>query len=132
MTYKKKRDPFELVYSFRKTILENKPTVDQMYDELRMMNFKIKPVQGDVAYLNLKNDQFIELLWSLGKLDEFYQSNYDNVASKQKDVFYRLFDEMYQRFQSELNQISLHKGKSNESASGFEVEIFKDRSVNKN
>ena len=47
-----------------------------MFEEVRMMKFKIKPIQGDVSAFNLKNERFIESLWSLGKLDEFFHKEF--------------------------------------------------------
>ena len=43
-----------------------------MYEEIRMMKFRIRPLQGNVLSVNLNNEKFIEVLWSMGKLDEFY------------------------------------------------------------
>lgn len=132
MRKKNNTDVLDLVYRFQKRVLENKPAKEAMYQDVRMMQFKIRPLQGDVSLLNLKNEHFIEILWSLGKLDEFFQRHIEQVSAKQRDTFYRLFDEMYQRFQNELNKINLQKEKSNDLSAGFEMEIFKERSMKKN
>ena len=132
MQKKNHTDVLDLVYSFQKKILENKPPQEQMYLDVRMMQFKIRPLQGDVSLLNLKNEHFIEILWSLGKLDEFFQGHIKQVSNKQKNTFYKLFDELYARFQNELNKINLQKEKSNDISAGFEMEIFKDRAMKKN
>jgi hypothetical protein len=125
-------DVLDMIYNFQKGILNNKPTSTQMYDEIRMMKFKVKPLQGDISLLNLDNTKFIEILWSLGKLDEFFQNHIEKVSPKQRDTFYRLFDEMYQKFQMELNKINLQKEKTNEMASNFEIEIYKERQLRHN
>jgi UDP-galactopyranose mutase len=95
MPKKTSNDVVEKVTHFQRQILENKPTFVQMYEEIRMMKFKIRPVVGDISVLNLKNSGFIEILWSLGKLDEFFQHEYGKLSYKKRDLFLRLFDEIH-------------------------------------
>jgi hypothetical protein len=128
MTQKKMIDIVDMFNTFQRDVLENKPTFTQMYNEIRMMNFKIRPLQGDLSVLDFKNTQFIETLWSLGKLDEFFQYHVQHVGERQKTTFYRLFDEMYETYQSDLNAINMKTEEVTRSAgSGFELEIFKER-----
>lgn len=128
-------DVIEIVTNFQRRILDNKPTNDLMYQEVRMMKFKVKPVIGDISFLNLKNNSFIEILWSLGKIDEFFQNHNENLSEDEREIFYRLLDEMYEKYQEELNTVDLKKesfSQSSSSSSGFEMEIFKDRSPKAN
>jgi NCAIR mutase (PurE)-related protein len=128
-------DVIEIVTNFQKRILDNKPTSDLMYQEVRMMKFKVKPVIGDISFLNLKNNSFIEILWSLGKIDEFFQNHNENLSEDEREIFYRLLDEMYEKYQEELNTVDLKKesfSQSSSSSSGFEMEIFKDRNPKAN
>ena len=71
MRKKINKDILSLINNIQK-IISTKPNTDQMFEEVRMMKFKIKPIQGDLMSFNLKNQHFIESLWSLGKLDEFF------------------------------------------------------------
>lgn len=132
MTRKYNNDVVEMVALFQKKILENKPALQQMLEEVRMMKFKIKPLHGDISLLNLKNNSFIEILWSLGKLDEFFQSQYKRVSSGKKDLFLRLFDEIHEKFQDKLNDLNLKPEKVVESSSSFEMEIYKERTKDLN
>ena len=75
MDKKNKMDVVEMMSTFQNTILNNKPNEKDMYDEVRMMRFKVKPVHGDLSVLNINNHHFMEILWSLGKMDEFFQAN---------------------------------------------------------
>ena len=102
-----------------------------MYEEVRMMKFKIKPLQGDISLLNLGNANFIEILWGLGKLDEFFQGHYKKIAMRKRDLFLRLFDEIHENFQDQLNALNLKPEKVSDS-SMFEMEIFKERSASPN
>lgn len=97
-----------------------------MYDEVRMMKFKIRPLQGDISVINLHDNSFIEILWSLGKLDEFYHLNVEKISQTEQETFYKLVDEMYDRFQEQLNTLDLKHERFPQSASSFEMEIYKD------
>ena len=121
-----------MVSHFQKDILEHKPTATQMYQEIRMMQFKIKPLQGDISLLNLTNAHFIEILWSLGKLDEFFQGHYKKVTLRKRDLFLRLFDEIHGKFQDQLNALNLKPERIPDSSEMFEMEIFKERSAKPN
>jgi hypothetical protein len=127
MRKKSNTDVIEMVTRFQKRILDNKPSSDQMYQEIRMMKFKIKPVIGDISYLNLKNNNFIEILWSLGKIDEFFQKQVEDLSTDEKEVFYKLLDEIYERYQDDLNMIDLKTQDIAPPTQGFEMEIFKEK-----
>jgi hypothetical protein len=95
-----------------------------MYDEVRMMHFKVKPVHGDLSVLNINNHHFMEILWSLGKMDEFFQANADSLSQEDKSTFMRVFDGMYKSFQTELNSISI-KSENDTESTALEMEIFR-------
>ena len=117
----------EIVTSFQVNTLNNKPPDDEMYEEVRMMKFKIKPVVGDIALLDLQNHRFIEILWSLGKLDEFFQKYYSRVKKSEQDMFFKLLDNLYQKYQTDLNSLDLKQEIAPKAINGFEMEIFKDK-----
>jgi len=75
-------------------IISGKPSINQMFEEVQMMKFKIKPIKGDLMSFDLKNENFIESLWSLGKLDEFFFKEVPNLNKKEKEVFMKIFDSL--------------------------------------
>lgn len=97
-----------------------------MYEDIRLMKFKIRPLQGDISRINFNNDMLIEMLWSLGKLDEVFQSEYDMLSVQSRDSFYRLFDNLYKEYQSKLNNIHIRQDRLAESSNALEMEIFKE------
>lgn len=101
-------------------------------DEVRMMHFKIRPLQGDVSLLDLREDKLIETLWNLGKLDEFYQKHNNRLSSNQKSIFFNFFDEIYGKFQNQLNKLNLRSTVKTDVPSTIEMEIFKDDSLKRN
>ncbi|MBI2641724.1 hypothetical protein HYW87_03980 [Candidatus Roizmanbacteria bacterium] len=130
MKRKNDKDVLKIFGDFEK-ILHNKPSIEKMYEDVRMMKFKIRPVSGDISLLNMGNTRFIETLWSLGKLDEIFQKEFKKLQPEQQEVFYRLFDDMYQKFQHQLNTINLKPDNPVERAQIFEVEIYKEASLKK-
>lgn len=127
MNTQNETDVFEMLTTFQKTILQKKPSVREMVQEVQMMKYKIKPLYGDISVLDFKNSQFVEALWSLGKLDEFFQNNVDQLETTEQEVFFRLINEMRTDLQNDLNKANLkpHKIKNNQSV--FEIEIYKER-----
>lgn len=119
------------IFSKLKKALGTKPSHEKMYEEIRMMRFKIRPISGDISLLQLKNHQLIETLWGLGKLDELFQKEYDKLGNNQKEIFFRLFDNLYSQYQDQLNKININKEIKPRLSQVFEMEIFKDITARK-
>lgn len=121
-----------LLFNNIQKIISTKPNTNQMFEEVRMMKFKIKPLQGDVSAYNLKNEKFIESLWSLGKLDEFFHKEFPLLSKKEQEIFLRFFDNLYFKYQQQLNQINLQPAKMMTTRTGLlELEIFKEGKLRK-
>lgn len=112
-------------------ILNTKPSEERMYKEVSMMKFKIKPLQGDISTIDFKNKKLIEILWSLGKLDEFFHREYKKLAVNQRLIFFRIFDNFSKKFQEELNQVNLKPEKIIKEPVSLEMEIFKENTLTK-
>ena len=113
-------------------IISSKPNTNQMFEEVQMMKFKIKPIQGDLMSFNLKNQQFIESLWSLGKLDEFFFREVPSLSKKEKEIFMKFFDSLYFKYQQQLNQSNLQQRRLTLKRTGLlELEIYKERKLKK-
>lgn len=130
MTKKNQKDPLALLEVFQKSVLQNKPALVDMITEVHMMQFKIKPLRGDVQHIDFQNNKFIEILWSLGKLDEFFQKQYPTISEPKREQFFLYFDLMQKKLQDDLNKLRL-QSPQDETRSGFEVEIFKTRAQKK-
>ncbi len=130
MRKKQNHDVLAIINDFRR-VIDHKPSLIQMMDDVRMMKFKVHPVQGDISQLNLKNEKLLEALWSLGKLDELFQKEYGSLSVKERNVFIRIFDGLYQKFQSELSGINLKPNKLGNSPPVLEMEIFREKTTAK-
>ena len=125
------RDIISLFGNIQK-VISSKPKTNQMFEDVQMMKFKIKPLQGDVSAYNLKNEKFIESLWSLGKLDEFFHKEFPRLSKKEQEFFLKFFDTLYSKYQQQLSQINLQPTRGMTSKSGLlELEIYKERRLSK-
>lgn len=131
MGKKKDIDVLHVLAEFQKNILEKKPALDKMYDEVQMMHFKIRPLQGDVSLLNLSDTNLIEALWNLGKLDEFFRNQKDNLTQKQKQIFFQFLENLYDQFQEKLSNVRLKPIEEMQVTTSVEMEIFKEETQKK-
>lgn len=123
----KRTDLLRSLQNFKR-ILENKPSIPKMVKEVQMMNFKVRPLQGDIAVLNLKNQQLLETLWSLGKLEEFFHKEVVQVPADQKELFFTMFDSLQYKLERELNTLSLKNERIAKTSTMLEMEIIKESS----
>lgn len=130
MKIRNETDVLQIFDTFQKAI-QNKPPHKQMINEVRMMKFKVRPMQGDILLFNLQDERLIEALWSLGKLDELFHNKYQKLSLKEKGVFFRIFDSMYQKLQSDLGRINLRRDKTSDISPTVEIEIFKEQKQKK-
>ncbi len=131
MGYKRKTDLLEDIVKFQNNLLKNKPSEQAMFDQVRMMRYKIRPLQGDVSMLDFKNKKFIEILWNLGKLDEFFNKRKNFLNKRQKEIFYSFFEGVYAKLQHQLNHLDLKFDQKDDTSSIIEMEIVREISRKK-
>jgi len=131
MTNKNKSDILGVLEDFKK-LITHKPSVIKMVEEVRMMRFKVRPLRGDIASFNATNTELIETLWSLGKLDEFFQKEMQkNATQGQREILFRIFDELNQNFQDKLNLLRPIQRPTKGKGTVLELEILKEPSSQK-
>ena len=131
MGYKRKTDLLEDIVKFQNNLLKNKPSEQAMFDQVRMTRYKIRPLQGDVSMLDFKNKKFIEILWNLGKLDEFFNKRKNFLNKRQKEIFYSFFEGVYAKLQHQLNHLDLKFDQKDDTSSIIEMEIVREISRKK-
>jgi NCAIR mutase (PurE)-related protein len=128
-------DMMTVFKAFKSKVLDKKPTLSQMIADVRMMQFKIRPLQGDVTHIDFANTGFVETLWKLGKMDDFIEHHVNKINKKQEQTFFNYFDSMYYRLQDDLNSLNLTGSKGTVRSAApknhIEVEIFKMRTPKK-
>ncbi|NMB83971.1 hypothetical protein GYA28_01650 [Candidatus Roizmanbacteria bacterium] len=128
MKIKKGESVFGLLSSLQK-MLHEKPSVKQMFNEIQMMKFKIRPVSGDISLVDIGNSQLIEALWGLGKLDDFFQKEFKRLSGKEKRIFFNIVSGVKEKLEQELNRVNFKQSMGPSSI--VEVEIFKDTPARK-
>ncbi len=134
MDSSKKIDAVDKIKHFQERILANKPEMGEMVYDVRMMNFKIRPISGDITELDYGNNDFIEALWSLGKLDEFFRLEFDSIDLDEKDAFFRMVNDLRVNFQNQLKQANIQAVDFQDKSMMqlFEIEIIKDNNLRVN
>lgn len=128
---KKTHDVFDVLAHLQDQIVKKTPTSRAMWDEVRMMQFKVRPLYGDISFINLKNKNLIEIIWRLGKLDDIFQKKYDSLDEDQKAVFFRMIDSLHEQLQAELNKVDLKRESTPQNQPSLEMEIFKEKATQK-
>lgn len=127
MKTKKRQDILDRFAKLQKRIVGNRPSLFVMRQEVQMMNFKIRPVHGNIALVDLNNNQLIEILWNLGKLEEFYRREVKQITRQERIAFFAMFDRLYGQLQASLNRINLRSEILVKGADSLELEIFKEK-----
>lgn len=125
MTSKNRIDLVDSLKNMQK-ILTNRPQYKEMLAEVQMMRFKIKPIMGNITEINLQDLQLIEILWSLGKLEEFFKRDYDRIPVKQRGSFLRIFDSIRGQLQENLGQLNIRQNNPQSTSRLIEMEIVKE------
>ena len=121
----KKVDVFLLLKDFQK-LIKKKPPVKKMVEEIMMMGFKIKPVLGDISLLDLSNKKIVEVLWSLGKFDDFFQAYYEKLSDHELSILLKYFDHLRNKLLVSLPKPILKSENLNDVKLGiFEIEVLR-------
>jgi len=128
MKIKKKRqkvDVFLLLKDFQK-LIKNKPTVEKMIEEITIMGLKIKPVLGDISLLDFSNKKMVEVFWSLGKFDDFFQGYYEKLSENELSILFNYFDYLKNKLLVSLPKPVFKSQKLNDIKFGvFEIEVLR-------
>lgn len=132
----KKRETFFKILLELKNILNKKPPLEKMKEEVRLMGFHIRPLDGSPAIINkVKNDKFIEVLWTLGKIDILMEKNFHRLTLEQKKLILQLIE----KFKNELDltlsveEVPSFKKYDDENTSPYlMLEIFRKGHLKKN
>ncbi|HRN70711.1 MAG TPA: hypothetical protein PLS49_06025 [Candidatus Woesebacteria bacterium] len=121
-----KTDLYERIKQFQQRTLTNQPSREEMISDVRMMNFKVRPVYGNISKLDFNNSEFLNAIWSLGKLDEFFKEEFFQVEEEDRDIFFKLIDDMRIILQKKLNNAYKAQEQPKKNKLFFEIEIFKE------
>jgi hypothetical protein len=127
-----KQDVFLLLKEFERSI-KRKPPVETMIKEIAMMGFKIKTILGDFSSVNFSHKEIVEVLWSLGKFDDFFQKKVSRLNAAEQEILLQYFDHLKEKL---IFSIHPHQALKSERLSPvlpsniFEIEILR-RNINR-
>ena len=109
---KKDKDGKNSVYQLvEKLILEidqSSPSREQMLTDIKYMNYRIRPIGGDIFILAGKHDHLLRSLWKLSKIEEAVVHAANTLDDKQRDVFFDYIDSFENQMQRHI-QDSMEK-----------------------
>lgn len=117
---------FAIINDFKKILIE-KPPLTKMKEELRMMRFKIHPINGDINGFDFNNQKLIEVLWSFGKLDDLYEKKYKKLSPFEKKLFIKTLTQIVWQLEEQLKQIKLVSNEFSPLSSFLEIEVYKEK-----
>lgn len=122
------KDIYETVMEFQEKTLKLVPPMSSMLEEMKLMNFKIRPIVGNITGVDFKNEELIGTIWSMGKLEEFVMQNSEELSKKDEKIFFNLVRNIRRSLETKLSSVRLSQGKTQDVSSPFfEAEIFKDK-----
>lgn len=117
---------------FQVNVLEKQPLFEKMLQEVHMMKYKIRPLQGDISIINFSNKELVKTLWQLGKMEDFIIKNNKSIKKDQERSFLQYFDGLHRQLRERLNNLQLiEKRVGQPSVEILEMEIFKESKFKK-
>jgi len=117
-----------------KNILEEKPPFAKMKEEVEMMGFFIRPIEGDPQIIEKIDDQeFIEALWTIGKIDSLLEKNFHYLNKNQKQIILEALNKIQERLilKAKIKREMVDE-LSEKTPSHLMLEIYRKRIVKKN
>lgn len=109
-----------------------RPSRERMIEDVKMMNFKIRPLIGDIFELTRKEVGFLESLWKIGKIEEIVAGGINELNNREKEIFLRYLEnfqkQMERRISSIIKQLPPEESKN---INILELEVFKEKKRDK-
>ena len=101
----KKGELIDFVKELYNKIIVKKPPIEKMKEEVKLMGLKVRPLtEKFLDALNSKNERFVEMVWLIGKLDEFLHSSGKKFTREEIDEILTIFSNIYaQELSKELS-----------------------------
>jgi hypothetical protein len=105
-----------------------RPSRERMIEDIKMMNFKIRPLVGDVFELVRREVGFLESLWKIGKIEEIVAGGIAELNDREKEIFLQYLEDfqkqMERRISSVIKQLPPEASKN---MSVLELEVFREK-----
>lgn len=109
-----------------------RPTREEMIGEIKMMNFKVRSLGGDIFEAVARDMGFVESLWKTGKIEEIIGNSINLLNETDKEIVFRFLDDLeYQAEQRMNSAVSSLSPQEQDKIRVFKMEIFRERKLKK-
>lgn len=109
------------------------PNREQMLHEVKMMNFKIRPVSGDIFKLAKQNNNLMESLWRIGKIEDVVMRAYDNLDRRELKTFFNYMDHLEAQMQYKIiGSVDDELDDVQKDLRSITMEVFRERPLKRN
>ena len=78
------------------------PSTDEMIADIKMMNFTLRPLSGDIFSLAERQLGLLESLWKIGKIEEIVTRATDSLSADERIVFFNYIDSLEAQMQNKI------------------------------
>lgn len=89
-----KHTALQLINEVLSKVRNKKPSIEEMMREVKMMNFKIRPLHGDIFALASGSSSFLESLWRIGKIEEVVTRAMAELDGRERRLFFDYLEEL--------------------------------------
>lgn len=104
-----------------------KPTKQEMIRDVQMMNFKIRPLSGDLFMLAKRYGSLLEQLWRIGKTEAIIRKAITMLDDNERQLFFTYIDNVEKKMQEnalkKLHDVPMNNGDKQKIVT---LEIFKE------
>ncbi|HLC94677.1 MAG TPA: hypothetical protein VJH96_03870 [Patescibacteria group bacterium] len=94
MTPQHKNNVLQLIQKVKKVMQRQAPPQEQMMQEVKMMNFKVRPLFGDISLLMRRKSGFLEAVWRVGSIEETVAKNICKLDRQEQELFFRYLEKL--------------------------------------
>lgn len=124
----------ELIKKITWEIKNARPSKEKMLEEIKMMNFKIRPIVGDVFEIAKRKEIFLESLWKIGKIEQIISGIMNKLTEEERDMFLQFMERLQSQMEEKLTSFLSNPSQSfdeKKEITILELEIFKEKNINK-
>lgn len=71
------------------------------------MKFSVKSLGSNISSIDFQNKKLIETLWKMGKIEQYFDSEFVKLKNSDKQIFLEFFNKAHSKLQKELNNVQL-------------------------
>lgn len=93
--------------------------------DVQMMRFKVRSLIGDISLVDRMDQEIIESLWKIGKIDQIISEHIDTISEDDQETLMAYFESMESHMRESIRHSFELKPISNKQQT-LKLEIFKD------